>query len=313
VIVSVAMNARGVRSVENRVCIVLDVLRASSTMLAMFEAGAQALELAESPEQALAMADGRRDELWLCGERSGLKVEGFDYGNSPAEVSEADLTERDILYVTSNGTGALRAVAAAPLVLVGSPRNEVAVVRLARREALERGCDILILCAGDQSGYGISLEDAFVAGMLVERFVKLSPHRITPDQSAEVPEALALDDSAIVAHRLFRSYLGGHNVHATSETIMGMFEEARSGRDLPSKGFGADLEYCAEIDVTTVVPRLEARGDVLAVVVHGPDDPHDGHDGGESDPGKSPHDLRTAHGSADPRNAPGPGEPRDLV
>src|SRR3954454_15478197 len=105
------MNARGVRAVEKRVCIVLDVLRASSTMLAMFEAGARELLLAESPEAALMLADGKRDELGICGERGGLKVEGFDYGNSPAEVSEADLSERDVVFVTSNGTGALRAVA----------------------------------------------------------------------------------------------------------------------------------------------------------------------------------------------------------
>jgi 2-phosphosulfolactate phosphatase len=302
VIVSVAMNARGVRSVEGRVCIVLDVLRASSTMLAMFEAGAQALELAESPERALALANGRRDELWLCGERSGLKVEGFDYGNSPAEVSEADLSERSVLFVTSNGTGALRAVAAAPLVLVGSPRNEVAVVRLARREALERGCDILILCAGDQGSYGISLEDAFVAGMLVERLVKLSPQRVKPDQSAEQPAALALDDSAIVAHRLFRSYLGSSATHATPETIMAMFAESRNGRELPGKGYGADLEYCAEVDVTTVVPRLEARGDVLTVVAHGPDDAHDEPHADDPDNEHSVRNFRKAHGSGDPRD-----------
>jgi 2-phosphosulfolactate phosphatase len=263
------MNARGVRSVEGRVCIMLDVLRASSTMLAMFEAGARELQLAATPEAALAVAEGRRGDFWVCGERRGLKVEGFDFGNSPAEVSEADLSEREVVYVTSNGTGALRAVAAAPLVLVGSPRNEVAVVRLARREALERGCDILILCAGDQAGFGISLEDAFVAGMLIERFVKLSPRRVTPDQSPELHAALALDDSAIVAHRLFRSYLGPQMPHATSETIKMMFAEARSGRDLPKNGFGADLDYCAEIDVTTVVPRLDARGDVLTVAANG--------------------------------------------
>jgi 2-phosphosulfolactate phosphatase len=266
------MNARGVRSVEGRVCIMLDVLRASSTMLAMFEAGARELRLAATPEAALAVADGKRGDFWVCGERHGLKVEGFDFGNSPSEVAGAELSERDVVYVTSNGTGALRAVAAAPLVLVGSPRNEVAVVRLARREALARGCDILILCAGDQAGYGISLEDAFVAGMLIERLVKLSPQRVTPDQSADQPEALALDDSAIVAHRLFRSYLGPQAPHATSETVQTMFGESRSGRSLPGNGFGADLDYCAEIDVTTVVPRLDARGDVLTVVAHGPGD-----------------------------------------
>jgi 2-phosphosulfolactate phosphatase len=275
VIVSVALNARGIRSVENRVCIVLDVLRASSTMLAMFEAGARELTLAETPEAALAATEGRREDVWVCGERHGLKVDGFDYGNSPAEVSEADLSGRDVVYVTSNGTGALGAVAEAPLVLVGSPRNEVAVVRLATREALARGCNLLILCAGDHAGFGISLEDAFVAGMLVERLVRLNSHRVAPDEAAAQPEALALDDSAIVAHRLFRSYLGPHAQHVTSDVIMTMFGEARSGRDLPAKGFGADLEYCAEIDVTTVVPRLEVNGEVLTVVAHGPGDPRD--------------------------------------
>jgi 2-phosphosulfolactate phosphatase len=277
------MNAHGVRSVEGRVCVVLDVLRASSTMLAMFEAGARELRLAETPEAALAAAEGRRENFWVCGERHGLKVEGFDYGNSPAEVSEADLSGRDILYVTSNGTAALRAVASAPVVLVGSPRNEVAVVRQALREAAARGCDILLLCAGDHAGYGISLEDAFVAGMLVERLVRLNPHRLAPEDAATDPAALALDNSAIVVHRLFRSYLGPSTMtssgpvpaHATSETVMAMFAEARSGRHLPSLGLGSDLEYCAEIDVTTVVPRLDVRGDALVVVAQGPGEPRD--------------------------------------
>ena len=273
-IVSVAMNPRGVRSVERSVCIVLDVLRASSTMLAMFQAGARELRLAETPEAALAVADGRRDAFWVCGERRGLKVEGFDFGNSPAEVADADLSGRDVVFVTSNGTSALRVVAAAPLVLVGSPRNEVAVVRHAIREATARACNILILCAGDQEGYGVSLEDACFAGMLVERFVKLSPRRVPTEQAAGDPDALALDDSAIVAHRLFRSYLGPNsNGHATSETLMAMFAEARNGRRLPLDGFGADLEYCAEIDVTTAVPHLEVRDGALTVVVSGSGDP----------------------------------------
>jgi 2-phosphosulfolactate phosphatase len=275
VIVSVAMNARGVRSVEGRVCIMLDVLRASSTMLAMFEAGARELRLAETPEDALAIAEGRRDEFWVCGERAAKKVEGFDFGNSPVEVDDANLAGREVVYVTSNGTNALRAVADAPLVLVGSPRNEVAVVRQAIREARANNWGILILCAGDADGYGVSLEDAFVAGMLVERLVKLNPRRVSPEQTADDPAALALSDSAIMVHRLFRSYLGALQTHATSETVMSMFAESRSGRDLPSKGYGADLEYCAEIDVTTVVPRLELRAGRLVVVPQGLGEPRD--------------------------------------
>ncbi len=244
----------------------LDVLRASSTMLAMFEAGAQGLQLAESPEAALAVVANQRDAYYVCGERAGLKVEGFDYGNSPAEVAEGDLSGRQIIFVTSNGTAALRAVADAPLVLVGSPRNEVAVVRQATREAAARGYDLLILCAGDQGGYGISLEDAFVAGMLVDRLLKLSPRRLAPGEAASEPDALALDDSAIVAHRLFRSYLGSKPGHATRENLLAMFAESRRGRELPTIGFSADLEYCSEIDVTTVVPRLDGAGATLTVV-----------------------------------------------
>src|SRR4051794_10099706 len=113
------MNARGVRQVDRSVCIVLDVLRASSTMLAMFEAGADELYLAETPEAALAVAEADRAAHWVCGERHGLKCEGFDFGNSPAELAEASLAGRRVVYVTSNGTSALRAVGAAPVVLVG--------------------------------------------------------------------------------------------------------------------------------------------------------------------------------------------------
>ena len=114
-----------------------------------------------------------------------------------------------------------------------------------------------------------------VAGMLVDRFIRLNPRRVTPEESASDPAALALDDSAIVAHRLFCSYLGtGHNGHATTETVRAMFAEARSGRELPSKGYGADMDYCSEIDVTTVVPHLEVQrrggGEAFVVVAQGP-------------------------------------------
>ena len=267
-IVRVAMNARGVGPLDRTVCIMLDVLRASSTMLAMFEAGAGELLLAESPEAAVRFAESDRNAYWICGERHGLKVEGFDFGNSPIEFLDADLGDRQVVYVTSNGTRALEAASAAPVVLVGSPRNEVAVVRQAIREAHARAGDILLLCAGDTGGVGISLEDAFCAGMLVDRIVKLNPRRVTPEEPAN-PDVLALDDSAILVHRFFRSYFQRGDGGATPETIQAMFAESRSGRDLPGKGYGADLEYCSEIDVTTVVPRLDVRGDAVVVVAQG--------------------------------------------
>lgn len=120
-LVSVALSPRTVPSVDRSVCIVLDVLRASNTMLAMFEAGASALFLAATPEEAEKAAAADRAAHWVCGERDGLKPAGFDFGNSPSELADARLEGRRVIYVTSNGTNALRAVAAAPRVLVGTP------------------------------------------------------------------------------------------------------------------------------------------------------------------------------------------------
>ncbi|MCC6176800.1 MAG: 2-phosphosulfolactate phosphatase [Chloroflexi bacterium] len=265
-IVSVAITPNTAPSVDGRVCIVLDVLRASSTMLAMFGAGAAELHLAETPEAAFAIASADRTAHWLCGERAGLRCEGFDFGNSPSEFLDANLSGRRVVYVTSNGTRALHTVATSPLVLVGSPRNEVAVVRQALREAAARQCDLLLVCAGDRDSSGVSLEDVFGAGLLVDRMLRLCSTHIVPEDAASSPAALALDDSAILAHRLYRSYLHGRD--GTNEgALRSVFAEARSGRHLPKHGFGPDLEYCAEVDVTTVVPRLDVRCGRLVVVI----------------------------------------------
>ena len=266
-LVEVAPLPGAVRSVERSVCVVLDVLRASSTMLAMFEAGAADLFLAADPDEAIATANADRAAHWIVGERDGVAPPGFDFGNSPTEIAGADLKSRRVIYATSNGTNALRAVARAPLVLVGSPRNALAVARLAAREAAERRCGVLVVCAGDDGGLAISLEDLFCAGLLVDRFLRHSPRLVAPEDAGTDDEALALDESAIVAHRLYRSYLGPNPDGVTRpEILMSVFAECRNGRDLPRKGFAADLEYCAEVDVTTVVPRLEPRGKLLAVV-----------------------------------------------
>ena len=266
-LVEVAVVPCAVRSLDRSVCIVVDVLRASSTMLAMFEAGASELYLAASVAEAIATADADRATHWVVGEKDGLPPPGFDFGNSPTEIADADLKHRRVIYATSNGTNALRAVSRSPLVLVGSPRNALAVVRLAAREAAARDCDVQIVCAGDDGGLSTSLEDAFCAGLLIDRFQRHGLRLVPPEEAASDPDALALDESAILVHRLFRSYAPrSPDGHADRELLLEVFAECRNGRDLPRKGLGEDLNYCAEVDVTTVVPRLVIREGHLVVV-----------------------------------------------
>ena len=96
-IVQVALLPSTISAAERAVCVVLDVLRASSTMLTMLEAGASELYLAASAAEAVATARADRSAHWLCGEQDGLKPAGFDFGNSPTEIAGADLKARRVI------------------------------------------------------------------------------------------------------------------------------------------------------------------------------------------------------------------------
>src|SRR5438067_8213769 len=113
--ISVAFVPALARQAEGSVCIVIDVLRASSTLVTMFDRGCRVVVV--TPDVASARAGIAGDRL-LCGEQGGLPPDGFDYGNSPAEFDRLDLADREAVFCTSNGTVALCAVASAPVVLV---------------------------------------------------------------------------------------------------------------------------------------------------------------------------------------------------
>src|SRR6478736_53350 len=110
VIVDVAVLPSAVLEVERKVAIVVDALRASSTIIAMFEAGDGAVVVAADPDDAFAIVGEERERYLICGESGGLPPAGFDYGNSPRQIAALDLAGRMIVLSTSNGTRALRAV-----------------------------------------------------------------------------------------------------------------------------------------------------------------------------------------------------------
>lgn len=224
-----------------KVCVVIDVLRATSSIVTMFGRGLSEALVAETVAKAEKLAVSRSDFL-LCGERRGLPPEGFDYGNSPGEFAGLDLTSRGAIVVTTNGTRALARSAACPVVLVAALLNARAVVIRALGEARASGGDMVFVCAGQDSGRSLSLEDAFCAGALVEEAV---------NQRGEAP---LLSDSAKVARRLYRSFRG---------SALAALQAADHGRELVKIGFGSDLEFCARRDVFSVVPRLSRSSDGL--------------------------------------------------
>lgn len=272
-IVEVAPLPSAVRDVERKVAIVVDALRASVTAVAMFEAGAGEVVLADGPAQALALAAAERARYLVCGESGGVQPAGFDHGNSPRELARADLAGRTVVFATSNGTRALRAVAGARLALVGSGRNGPACARLGLAAAERTASDLVVVCAGDELGTQFSLEDFFFAGYLVELVSRERPFAWPVDESdprSGDPSVWTLDESAVAARRVYRSYLAAPDASGPGpDEVLAMFDEARNGHSLPRIGYAADLDFCSEVACSGVVPRLARRDGRLVLTARG--------------------------------------------
>lgn len=260
----------------SKVCVVIDVLRATSTLVSMFEAGARRVFLAESVPAALSYARGFSERPLVCGESGGVRPDGFDYGNSPREFPPGALQGRDVVFCTSNGTKAMRRVSEAPVVLTGSLFNSSAVVRTALREASERGLDVALICSGDILGTKFAIDDAFCAGYFLTLMEREASTVLSVDEERQrrsLPPAavngpaepvVAFEESAIAAMRLYRSYLAGEGRSTDAsvpprEAILAALWEAHNAHVLRQVGLAEDVEHCAQLDITTRVPRLRVE------------------------------------------------------
>ncbi len=226
------------------VCVVIDVLRASSSIVTLLDRGAATVVPAESIEAAVALHERLPDHL-LCGERGGLPPAGFDYGNSPAEFSRLDLAGKGVILATSNGTRLLTTLASAPAVLVGALLNRSAAARAALRLARNRRLDITVCCSAAFSGSNFVLEDALGAAAVV-------------DAAYDAEPSIQLSDAARFARDAFRT---------AASDIGAAVASAYHAQELTEAGLGADIAYCARLDISSVAPILERGEDGVARIV----------------------------------------------
>ncbi len=234
----VALLPRLLQRPGSSACVLIDALRASSSIVTLFSRGIEEIIVAGSTTAARAVASIEPGRYLLCGEVFGLAPTGFDYGNSPSEFADLDVRGRRVILSTTNGTKALRHLAASPVVLVGTLLNASAALAALLDEARSRDLDATVVCAGLESGNAFSLEDAFVAGALVENAIERTRGKRTD---------MTLSDAAMAACRLYQSYRGD---------ALACFREAEHGRSLTSIGLGHDLSSCAQVDRYDIVPRL---------------------------------------------------------
>jgi 2-phosphosulfolactate phosphatase len=150
------------KDIENKQVVVIDILRATTTMVVAYENGANNVVPVEHLEDALVY---RKQGYLIAGERNGVKVEGFDMGNSPQEFTKDIVEGRNIVLSTTNGTKAINACSAAKFRYVSSFRNIDAMAKT----IIENNLDVLLFCAGWKDKF--NLEDTVFAGALAQQLI----------------------------------------------------------------------------------------------------------------------------------------------
>lgn len=171
------------RIVKDKIVIVIDVLRATSTMITALNNGATAIVPFKEIDDALSYAKNNIN-IVLGGERFAKKIEGFDYGNSPLEYKKENIAGKEVVITTTNGTLAIENSRDAKQIYIMSFLNCKAVVDILK----QREKDIVIVCAGTNGEY--SADDALCAGMFINlileyKEVELSDIALTQKQIYE--------------------------------------------------------------------------------------------------------------------------------
>ena len=221
--------------------LVIDTLRATTTIATLFEGGLADLLVVDTIEGARerAAAEGRI----LFGEVGGLPPEGFDHGNSPAQAATLAVGGRGAVLFTTNGTGALCGAAGRGAVAAAAFANASAAARWAA--AYER---VALVCAGNAGGARFALEDFAAAARLAQLIARASP-------------GLELGDAAGVAAELsgYENWIatGLPQRTARSARLVAGSDHARA---LKALGFEADIAFAAREDTSGAVPQVVERG-----------------------------------------------------
>jgi 2-phosphosulfolactate phosphatase len=217
--------------------VVIDVLRASTTLITALANGAKEIVPVATVEFAVKVSGGMfGGHTLLGGERNTKKLEGFALGNSPSDYISNAVEGKTIVYYTTNGSKAIVKAKFSENLFICSFIN----ISVVAKYLVELSNNIEILCAGNNNLY--SLEDSVCAGRLVKEIIS---------QSTECE----LSDSSKSAMALNKEF-GGN--------ILKMLKESEHGGLLSESGFVDDLNICSKLNETNVNPIFS--GNVLKLL-----------------------------------------------
>ncbi|MFH2035805.1 MAG: 2-phosphosulfolactate phosphatase [Candidatus Zixiibacteriota bacterium] len=212
----------------NRSLVLIDVLRASTTICQSLFAGAKAVIPVEQPGEAAELRNkiGIEDTI-LGGERKGLKIDNFDLGNSPREYTAPMVKNKTVILTTSNGTKTYSRSKYASLTMTAGLVN---INRVFDR-IIEEKRDVAIICAGNDGDF--SIEDTLCGGMLIDLLRENNK------------SGIELNDSAELAALLY-----GTNRNRLKEAI----KSGKHGSYLARIGFGEDVDIASNPNSIPVLP-----------------------------------------------------------
>jgi 2-phosphosulfolactate phosphatase len=237
------------RDLRDAVCVVFDVLRATSTFVTALHHGAKAIVPVSEIAEALAFRQKQPDVL-LGGERDGVRIRAaqtggtdFDLGNSPCEYTPEKVRGKTIVSTTTNGTRALRACAGAKTILATSFLNLTATVKSLMKN---QPTQVLLVCAGTREN--TALEDVLAAGALCEMLAMAGAHG--------VPRP-TLSDSAEIARRVY--------AQAKSDLTAAVHTSENARRLLAIPELHDDVLFCLQRDVYPLIAKMEADGTIRSI------------------------------------------------
>lgn len=271
--------------------VVIDVLRASTTIVHALSAGARGVHPFLTIEETLAKAerlaaDPECSSVQRGGERGGIKIDGFDLGNSPVEYTPEVVSDATICFTTTNGTKALQRSLPAAKIMIGCLINRQAVV-----QELVDDDSIALVCAGTNGV--VTLEDVYAAGAIVESLQLTNP-LIELDDSSRLALSAWTDipERALCSlHNMAESPLGYHELRVGSEEVspvptvatnveakpksaqnsenlhdsglINALRETQGGRNLIRLGKESDINIAAQLDRFRLVPVYDSEQEIL--------------------------------------------------
>ncbi len=216
---------------RDKTVVISDVLRATSTIVTALANGAQkVIPVGDMGEASRIAQSVDSDNYLLCGEKDGIKIDGYDLGNSPLEYTSEAISGKSLIFNTTNGTKAIKKSMSAAELFIASFHNLDAVVDALR----ETENEIVIVCSGWKGR--LSLEDLLLAGNII---FNLTGGQLQPDAR----------DGAKVAFTIYEKF--GNDLESV------IFHSNHAARLKELVVDTQDISYCCQINMTRVLPVLK--------------------------------------------------------